>query len=318
MQEVISASQSWPMSAERSPTSSGCRWAMRVPWSRAPARAHATKRPSWMLTSANRRSLAARRLTILQPVGCGSRHCTTCRKPWPTLYDLLQLERDYREYCTLQLNPWLKNLGRLGTRLPPALSVSHGNVPSPYKEQIEQFHKTQFGRMATRRDMRKASHASSNDGATPRIYGHSVLGLMESHCFARAVILAWTGQPPMQAFEPELVEQTLIAALTNGPGTISAQAAKLSASAGNSPHTAMIATLASVGDVHGGNGREAVAFLIDVFTASGSVILTIRRTRNWCSRRPARPPRPASREACRRRAGCGLPASSLPGTSRLP
>ncbi|MGA2619999.1 MAG: hypothetical protein ABSF26_20475 [Thermoguttaceae bacterium] len=52
---------------------------------------------------------------------------------------------------------------------------------------------------------------------------------------------------------------------TNGPGTISAQAAKLSASAGNSPHTAMIATLAAIGEVHGGNGREAVALLIDAF-----------------------------------------------------
>jgi succinyl-CoA synthetase alpha subunit/citrate synthase len=185
------------------------------------------------------------------------------------LYDLLRRERDYRHYTSLRLNPWLKNMGRLAARLPPALVLSEGNVPPPYKEQIEQFHKTQFGRMTTRREMRSASHASSNDGATPRVYGRSVLRLMESQSFAYTLILAWTGHPPARPFEPELVEKTLIAALTNGPGTISAQAAKLSASAGNSPHTAMIATLATVGDVHGGNGREAVALMIDAFANSG-------------------------------------------------
>ena len=58
---------------------------------------------------------------------------------------------------------------------------------------------------------------------------------------------------------------TLIALLTNGPGTISAQGAKLSASAGNSPNTAMIGTLASIGNVHGGNGGEAARFLISIF-----------------------------------------------------
>ena len=61
---------------------------------------------------------------------------------------------------------------------------------------------------------------------------------------------------------------TLIASLTNGPGTISAQGAKLSASAGNHPHTAMIATLATMGSVHGGNGAEAVTFLLDAFARS--------------------------------------------------
>ena len=184
------------------------------------------------------------------------------------LYDALHRERDYRHYRTLQLNPWLKNMGKLGTRLPPALALSEGNIPSPYKEQIEQFHKTQFGRFTTRRDMRNASHASSNDGATPRIYGHNVLRLMESRSFAYSLILGWTGFPPVKPFEPELVEKALIAALTNGPGTISAQAAKLSASAGNLPHTAMIATLATIGDVHGGNGQQAVAFMIDAFANS--------------------------------------------------
>lgn len=187
------------------------------------------------------------------------------------LYDVLERERDYRHYSPLRLNPWLKNMGKLGTRLPPALVLGEGTIPSPYKEQIEQFHRTQFGRMTARREMRNASHASSNDGATPRIYGRSALHLMETRSFGHALVLSWTGHPPAKPFEADLVEKTLIAALSNGPGTISAQAAKLSASAGNSPHTAMIATLAAIGDVHGGNGREAVALMIDSFANSALV-----------------------------------------------
>ena len=145
--------------------------------------------------------------------------------------------------------------------------------------------------------MRNASHASSNDGATPRVYGRSVLRLMESRSFAYTLILGWTGHPPAKPFEPELVEKSLIAALTNGPGTISAQAAKLSASAGNSPHTAMIATLATVGDVHGGNGREAVAFMIDAFANSKLIDPYDPANKDLVRRRPGKwPPRPCKRK----------------------
>ena len=62
-----------------------------------------------------------------------------------------------------------------------------------------------------------------------------------------------------------MVEMTLIAALTNGPGTISAQGAKLATTAGNNPNTAMIATLATIGLTHGGNGAKAVKFLFESF-----------------------------------------------------
>ena len=43
--------------------------------------------------------------------------------------------------------------------------------------------------------------------------------------------LAWMGQEPEHDFEVALLEKCLIASLTNGPGTISAQGAKLSTSA---------------------------------------------------------------------------------------
>jgi citrate synthase len=61
----------------------------------------------------------------------------------------------------------------------------------------------------------------------------------------------------------------LTASITNGPGTISAQAAKLSASAGNEPNTAIMTTLGAIGLVHGGNGKEAARFLVRIFRETG-------------------------------------------------
>jgi citrate synthase len=145
-------------------------------------------------------------------------------------------------------------------------------VPSPYKELLAQQLKGGLGRVVARQSMRNASHASSNDGATPRVYGYSLPALMERPApFAQAVLLAWLGSPPARDFEPRLFEMCLTASLTNGPGSISAQGAKLAASAGNEPHTAMMATLGTIGSIHGGNGKEAARFLVRLFRETGLV-----------------------------------------------
>lgn len=184
------------------------------------------------------------------------------------LYNSLQIDRDYKHYRPLKLNPWLKNMGKLAKQLPPKLVLSDGVIPSPYKKRFKNILKTHFGKVTTLRNMKNASHASSNDGKSPSIYGKSVIDLMANKSLEHILILYWTGYPPSRNFETELVKQTLVAAFTNGPGTISAQGAKLSASAGNDPHTAMIATLATIGSVHGGNGGKAACFLMDIFANS--------------------------------------------------
>jgi citrate synthase len=112
--------------------------------------------------------------------------------------------------------------------------------------------------------MRNTSHASSNDGRTTRLYGHSIEKQMQAGSFAKSLFLAWTGKS-LRDFEAALLEKCLIASLSNGPGTISAQGAKLSTSAGNTPNTAMIATLACIGSVHGGNGQRAIEYLLMIF-----------------------------------------------------
>ena len=165
----------------------------------------------------------------------------------------------------LKLNPWFVNLGELGKHIPQELDLAVGIIPESYAHQIREQEFSTLGVTMSRQSMRNASHASSNDGVTPRIYGYSLMDLMEKRSLAASLILYWTGDLPRDEFEERLAEMTLIAALTNGPGTISAQGAKLSTSAGNTPNTAMIGTLATMGKTHGGNGSEAVEFLLDVF-----------------------------------------------------
>ncbi len=179
--------------------------------------------------------------------------------------DTLEIKRDIGSAKPLHLNPWFVNLGELGKHLPAELSLAQGTIPEPYAHQFKEHMQTKLGTVMSRQSMRNASHASSNDGVTPRVYGYSLNDIMKTRSFAASVVLYWTGEMPVDEFEERLAEMTLIAALTNGPGTISAQGAKISASAGNSPNTAMIGTLAAVGTVHGGNGALAVKFLLDIF-----------------------------------------------------
>ncbi|MCB0473682.1 MAG: hypothetical protein KDC56_11540, partial [Flavobacteriaceae bacterium] len=60
-------------------------------------------------------------------------------------------------------------------------------------------------------------------------------------------------------------EALLALTLTNGPGTISAKGAKESVSARNHISTVYAGFMANTGFAHGGNGFEAVAFLLESF-----------------------------------------------------
>jgi len=184
------------------------------------------------------------------------------------LFASLGWEKDFAGARPLRLNPWFVELGELARNLPTELAPAPGIIPEPYASQLNLQDQAFAGQMI-RQQMRHASHASSNDGSTPRLYGYPVPELMKGRSFAASLILAWTGALPRDPFEERLVGMTLVASLTNGPGTISAQGAKLSASAGNRPHTAMIATLASIGTVHGGNGSDAVKLLLETFAKTG-------------------------------------------------
>lgn len=186
------------------------------------------------------------------------------------LMEALRIKPDFKPVRAVALNPWIVDLGALAGKLPKPLALQPGSVPSPYQELLAQQLKGGLGRVVTRQPMRHASHASSNDGATPRIQGCSLPALMQRPGpFAYSVLLAWLGSPPAHDFEAPLFEMCLTASITNGPGTISAQGAKLAASAGNEPNTAMMTTLGAIGSVHGGNGKDAARFLIKIFRDTG-------------------------------------------------
>ncbi|MBT3194264.1 MAG: hypothetical protein HN341_17095 [Verrucomicrobia bacterium] len=176
-----------------------------------------------------------------------------------------KIKRDFAPLRPLALRPWFVELGALAEVLPRDLVPYVADIPKPYGKLVKHYVTSSIGRVTSRQPMRDASHASSNDGATPRVYGRSLTGLMKTSSFVETVLLYWLGQPVKHAFEARLFDMSLMAALTNGPGTISAQGAKLSASAGNAPNTAMMATLGSIGTVHGGNGAKAARMLIKVF-----------------------------------------------------
>ncbi|NQT85694.1 hypothetical protein HQ560_02960 [bacterium] len=186
-----------------------------------------------------------------------------------TLCRALDWEKDFPVRHQLKLTPWFANYRSLSDVLPGALMLRPGRIPAPYGAQFRRLMKTTVGLSPARRALRNASNASSLDEAGQRIYGYPLTELMGTRSFGEAVILDWTGELPHHPFEARLVEMGLIAALSNGPGTISAQGAKLSASAGNTPNTAMIGTLASIGTVHGGNGRMGVRYLLKTFSPLG-------------------------------------------------
>ncbi|MDP6633634.1 MAG: citrate/2-methylcitrate synthase [Phycisphaerae bacterium] len=203
---------------------------------------------------------------LIDSLGRGMRITTLHHLPAAAglICDRLGIQRDFRRPKQFRLNPWFVDYKHLGKTLPTRLLLHAGVVPKPYASQFKALMRTTLGAAPGRRDMRNASRVSSNDGKETRIYGLSLAELMRQGSFASSLILSWTGEKPRD-FEAVLVEKCLIAALSNGPGTISAQGAKLSAAAGNAPNTAMIASLASIGQVHGGNGRRAVEYLLKVF-----------------------------------------------------
>ncbi len=182
-----------------------------------------------------------------------------------TLMAALKMKRDFTPRDRLALKPWIVNLGTFANRLPRDLVPHAETIAEPYGSLVRKYVKSSLGRIPTRQPMRNASRASSNDGMTPRIYGYSLLKLMERGSFAEAVLLSWLGCKHVHDFEAKLFAMCLTASMTNGPGTITAQGAKLSASAGNEPNTAMMTVLGSMGSVHGGNGKKAARLLLDQF-----------------------------------------------------
>lgn len=99
--------------------------------------------------------------------------------------------------------------------------------------------------------------------------------IIDNYSFTETAFLALIGKKPTEA---ELFEFSVLLGLiiSNGPGTISAQGAKgaVSADGPQDPirvqiNKGFVGMLTHTGFAHGGNGYEAVAFLIDQFKNAG-------------------------------------------------
>ena len=99
--------------------------------------------------------------------------------------------------------------------------------------------------------------------------------IIDNYSFTETAFLALIGKRPNEA---ELFEFSVLLGLiiSNGPGTISAQGAKgaVSSDGPQDPlrvqvNKGFVGMLTHTGFAHGGNGYEAVAFLIDLFKSSG-------------------------------------------------
>jgi succinyl-CoA synthetase alpha subunit len=91
-------------------------------------------------------------------------------------------------------------------------------------------------------------------------------GLADSYTDTAFAFLFGVDPTPQQADE----FRTLLGlTITNGPGTLSAKGAKESVSARNHLSMAYLGFLANTGLAHGGNGFEAVQYLLGIFTAAG-------------------------------------------------
>ncbi len=181
------------------------------------------------------------------------------------IFETKNLKRDFNEYRPPRLNPWLKNFGDLGTVIPPKIQLPEGNIPDPYSKQLKKVNANKFGKSSLKRNMKNASHASALDGKNLRIYGRRVSSQMQHGSFISAMFLTWTGFAPKYDFEVKLLESVMIGLLTNGANSLTAQAAKLTASAGGSPFNAMISCLSSMGDNYSASSYRAMKFLIDKF-----------------------------------------------------
>ncbi len=119
------------------------------------------------------------------------------------------------------------------------------------------------------------SAANADDQSKGNFCGVATSELMSSWSFTETAHLALLGKRPN---EEELYSFSVLLGLiiTNGPGTISAQGAK-GAVAADGPedpqriqiNKGYIGFLTHTGYAHGGNGYEAIAFLLDRFRDSG-------------------------------------------------
>ncbi|MBU0661056.1 citryl-CoA lyase [Patescibacteria group bacterium] len=94
------------------------------------------------------------------------------------------------------------------------------------------------------------------------IRGEALSSLIQDKSFVEVIYLLLRGELPSSAHK-EMMNALFVAAIDHGPGTASAQTARIVASAKNSMHTALAAGILAMGERHGSAIEGAAQFFVD-------------------------------------------------------
>ena len=94
------------------------------------------------------------------------------------------------------------------------------------------------------------------------IRGHKLEELIQERSFVEVIYLLFQGKLPTEQ-HAKMLNAILVAAIDHGPGTVSGMTSRMSASAGNSTHSALAAGVLGFGPRHGIAGEGAMNFFYD-------------------------------------------------------
>jgi citryl-CoA lyase len=94
------------------------------------------------------------------------------------------------------------------------------------------------------------------------IRGHKLEELIQERSFVEVIYLLFQGELPIES-HANMLNALLVAAIDHGPGTVSGMTSRISASAGNSTHSAFAAGVLGFGPRHGIAGEGAMRFFYE-------------------------------------------------------
>ena len=168
---------------------------------------------------------------------------------------------DFAPQGDLSLKCWMANNN--GISVPSELNVQAVSAIEPYSEQIEAL-KSTVGAQMRRETLKDASGASKMDPKTQvsQIHGTSILDA-STHSLEANLAFALTRQYPSDFGESLL--NLALNAYVNQHGSAALAAAEASREAGNSPNTALSASVALIGKKTVQKSMDAAGALLDLF-----------------------------------------------------
>ncbi len=94
------------------------------------------------------------------------------------------------------------------------------------------------------------------------VRGHKLEELIQERSFVEVIYLLFQGTLPSES-HAKMLNSILVAAIDHGPGTVSGMTSRISASSGNSTHSALAAGVLGFGPRHGIAGEEAMKFFYE-------------------------------------------------------